>query len=171
MSLPCRPLLNNHDHFCVHSTRRAHHPRAPIIHVLGHFSLLISEIVLQTHDDGRSSQPTGSNCDEEKTRKKLLASHVLEKGQRQKHEESKRTHDERSGPNKRSFNPSDPRLAGGKPRSRTRRTMQSSRCDLAWSPSRMVQDIVIGDAPGHACQNTRGNARHTRSAGVQVTNS
>ena len=60
-------------------------------------------------------------------KKKLPASHVLERGQRQKHGESKRTHVERSGPNQRGSTLSDPQTAGTRPRPHTRGTKQSSR--------------------------------------------
>ena len=83
----------------------------------------------------------------EKKKEKLRASHILKKGQRQKNGESKRTRVERGGRNQRSFTPSDLRLAGGKPRSpdATWRGVQGE-----WA----VPDIIIGDAQGHACQNT-----------------
>ena len=100
---------------------------------------------------------------EMRKKKMLPASHVLKRGQRQKHGESKRTRVERGGPNQHNFTPSGPWLAGGKPKSRTRGTMQSSRCDLAWRGEWAVLDTVIGDAQGHACQNTRGNARAVRA--------
>ena len=58
-------------------------------------------------------------------------------GKRQKHGESKRTRVAKGGPNQRSFTPSEPQHAEGNPGSRMRGTMQSSRCDLAWSPRRV----------------------------------
>ena len=77
-------------------------------------------------------------------KKKLRAPRKLTKGgQRQKHWESRSTHTESVGPNRRSFTSNEPQLAEGRPRSRMRGTMRSSRCDLAWSPRRM-------GGPGHS---------------------
>ena len=55
----------------------------------------------------------------------------------------RRTHTERDGPNQRSFTPKEPRLAEGRPRSRMRGTMQSSRCDLAWNRTRAAVNFFF----------------------------
>ena len=91
-----------------------------------------------------------------KIQKKLLAPRKLKKmGQRQKHDRV-RGRASRKADRTSAALPPVPRLAEGTPRSRMRGTMQSSRCDLAWSPRRMgCPGHSHGDAQVLACQNNR----------------